>query len=703
MRKTTLLSIGVVRTLSRLVALPLLLLSLSSFSFGQGSSIFGQVVSPGPPTGTGGPAAFATVRICPFSSSGLPCTPLAPLFSDPTLTTPTANPSTTDQWGNYSLFVATGTYIIQVTPVAGVTYSYLAFANGSATVSSVGLSLPPAIFSVTGSPVTSNGVLTGTLINQSANSVLAAPSGSVGIPIFRLLTPLDIPWATPGTIGSTTPNTGAFTTVAIGGGPPLTSSNQTGTGNLVLSIGSTLAAKSLNNIQYCDQFTGATADVKLLAAQSALPAAGGIVDCRGFGATTQTLGTGIVIGSVNKTVTVLSDRATEWRIGFTGGGDAIQIAEGSAWVAEGISTRGSGFHVLATANIEAVFSNQDKSGFAAHFYLKGVTVVADPGATISKGVYFIQSMFGDSGIEEVEASGFSNTCGILLTNNHSTGAGFGNFHLRNNWINGSSVVGAVPLCVWEDGVGGGLMAGIDVIGGLYEHAGNGLANMWIKGSPQNALQGVTLDTRYTEISSATGTGILIDGTSGVLVTNLKFGNGGTESADCIQIKNTSGGIPLGHMFVNLTNFNGCTVNIINDFVNGATITDARVPLYVMPGIQAGHSISYTTDPFATWPLNIVNVQRGITADGGGFKHSRTTVGCATAAPAGSVCDSTLTWTTPFTDANYTPVCSGLGVTSGNPVQVGIGSKSATGLVFRTGALTASVAQYTTISCIAAHD
>src|SRR5690242_13698164 len=34
---------------------------------------------------------------------------------------------------------------------------------------------------------------------------------------LKSLTSGDIPWDVPGTIGSTTPNTGAFTTVAIGG------------------------------------------------------------------------------------------------------------------------------------------------------------------------------------------------------------------------------------------------------------------------------------------------------------------------------------------------------------------------------------------------------------------------------------------------------------------------------------------------------
>ena len=64
--------------------------------------------------------------------------------------------------------------------------------GGSGTVTSVGLSLP-SIFTVSGSPVTTSGTLTGTLANQNANTVLAGPSsGSPAAPTFRTLSSDDI-------------------------------------------------------------------------------------------------------------------------------------------------------------------------------------------------------------------------------------------------------------------------------------------------------------------------------------------------------------------------------------------------------------------------------------------------------------------------------------------------------------------------------
>jgi len=65
--------------------------------------------------------------------------------------------------------------------------------SGTGTVTSVALSLP-SIFSVSGSPVTSSGTLTGTLATQSANLVFAGPSsGSAAAPTFRSLVAADIP------------------------------------------------------------------------------------------------------------------------------------------------------------------------------------------------------------------------------------------------------------------------------------------------------------------------------------------------------------------------------------------------------------------------------------------------------------------------------------------------------------------------------
>jgi hypothetical protein len=67
-------------------------------------------------------------------------------------------------------------------------------AKGPGTVTSVGLSVPGLLYSVSGSPVTGSGTLAFSLVTQAANKVLAGPvSGADAVPTIRLLDPLDIP------------------------------------------------------------------------------------------------------------------------------------------------------------------------------------------------------------------------------------------------------------------------------------------------------------------------------------------------------------------------------------------------------------------------------------------------------------------------------------------------------------------------------
>jgi hypothetical protein len=84
------------------------------------------------------------------------------------------------------------------------------------TVTSVALSLPSSILTVTGSPVTTSGTLTGTLATQTANYVWSGPAtGSPAAPTFRALVSADLPLATTSLFGAVKPD---GTTVSISAG-----------------------------------------------------------------------------------------------------------------------------------------------------------------------------------------------------------------------------------------------------------------------------------------------------------------------------------------------------------------------------------------------------------------------------------------------------------------------------------------------------
>ena len=71
--------------------------------------------------------------------------------------------------------------------------------GGSGTVTSVALTSPGVIYSVSGSPITTSGTLALNLISQSANTFLAGPNGSSGNPSFRAIVSADIAAITGGT------------------------------------------------------------------------------------------------------------------------------------------------------------------------------------------------------------------------------------------------------------------------------------------------------------------------------------------------------------------------------------------------------------------------------------------------------------------------------------------------------------------------
>jgi hypothetical protein len=100
-------------------------------------------------------------------------------------------------------------------------------------VTSVGLSLPSFI-TVTGSPVTTTGTLTGTLASQTANTAFIAPNGSAGAPTFRALLAADLPFKLYSESISSPTNASATgtNTVAIGSG-----SVASGTGTLAMGSG----------------------------------------------------------------------------------------------------------------------------------------------------------------------------------------------------------------------------------------------------------------------------------------------------------------------------------------------------------------------------------------------------------------------------------------------------------------------------------
>ena len=142
----------------------------------------------------------AQVFVCtqPATTSVIPPSPLASLFTDATGSTPLVNPVIVDGNGNFSFYAATGVYtLVYFDPFNRIpTQIFLdqeVVSPGGGTLTSVALTAP-AIFSVAGSPITTSGTIALTLANQNANLVWAGPaSGPAAAPTFRALVAADFP------------------------------------------------------------------------------------------------------------------------------------------------------------------------------------------------------------------------------------------------------------------------------------------------------------------------------------------------------------------------------------------------------------------------------------------------------------------------------------------------------------------------------
>lgn len=134
--------------------------------------------------------------------------------------------------GSYPSFTITNTAPDQIVSLTGAgtttisgTYPNFTITSSdqySGTVTSVGLALPSE-FTITNSPVTTSGTLTGAWASQTQNYVFAAPSASSGTPSFRALVATDIPALNyaPPTSGTSIlygNGSGGFSNVTIGTG-----------------------------------------------------------------------------------------------------------------------------------------------------------------------------------------------------------------------------------------------------------------------------------------------------------------------------------------------------------------------------------------------------------------------------------------------------------------------------------------------------
>ena len=128
---------------------------------------------------SGHPVAGASILVCQPAATGTPCTPLATIYTDATLTVPAPNPVQADGIGNYHFYAPAGRYYLQITgPQISGALNYpdvilpadVSSSGSGNNISAFGLSLGGNL------TVAGNATVNGTLSSTNFNPGTLAPT-----------------------------------------------------------------------------------------------------------------------------------------------------------------------------------------------------------------------------------------------------------------------------------------------------------------------------------------------------------------------------------------------------------------------------------------------------------------------------------------------------------------------------------------------
>lgn len=138
---------------------------------------------------------FLYVCSQPADTSEIPPSPLVQLYTDSSGTTTLDNPAISDGNGNIFFYAPQGLYTLvfydtfqRIPTIVLPDMAVFGPGTGSGSVTSVALTAPADLFSVSGSPITDSGTIALTKVNQNALTVYAGPIlGPAAAPTFKNL------------------------------------------------------------------------------------------------------------------------------------------------------------------------------------------------------------------------------------------------------------------------------------------------------------------------------------------------------------------------------------------------------------------------------------------------------------------------------------------------------------------------------------
>jgi hypothetical protein len=355
----------------------------------------------------------------------------------------------------------------------------------------------------------------------------------------------------------------------------------------------TANVKVLNAIRYADQFPGATADVKINAAIADLPSEGGTVDCRGFGATQQTIAATVEVGlnvGTGKTVTLLVDRTTTYTATITDGTPAWKLCAGSSIIGMGtVPNPNAGFTLSASANVSNVLLKVDDQGLnLVGGLVQGLFIYGHAGAVVTDAIFGIQNALQITQVSEVTVftNGTNNTVGLKVY--ATAGAQVGNVQFNNIVVDTLGSTGSYP--VWIGCAAQGSLTPVAAAMNTVTFLG---ASALVHPSPGNPI--VTIESRNgaggtsqignigfygTQLESSSGTdiGIFCNGAESLHIYGVygSVRDGTTPGTDLIKLSSPAGTLLDGVDIRGVDN-QGLWTNTLNNTVTTKTYSATNFP------------------------------------------------------------------------------------------------------------------------------
>jgi hypothetical protein len=508
------------------------------------------------------------------------------------------------------------------------------------------------------------------------------------------------------------------------------STSNTGTHTGTETFSGTNFFSDINSTQMCDQFAGATADVKLNACIAALPSTGGTADARGLiGA--QTIAAEVDIGnSTTKFVNLVLPCGAVWNVTISNGtSSAMKVFGGSSAVSL-MCAQNNAFQLkLAAAGNVASLVTNDQTCASCSLKIHGLMLYNTLGGTVVNAMMDLSNLGNNAEVSSINIATFK-TKGLWIHGGNSESI----FTAINS--DGSQTSGAIPCTIETTSAS---LETLRFFGLDCQHPGTGLNELVINGHGAGNLNQLTFVGSHFEGSNVDTTTPFVSITD---AKNVAFYSPFWNSLDSgttnwgLQISQTGANLTDAITVVNATHSNG---NFINDtirskqvsgggvlsyynyaaanstvgpmFINGTVMTETAAPSIANTGgvdtcygDSTAHTVKCQYNGALAFPVPLTGNTAGTHSDSG-FFQTASAAGCTTAGSIGGVCATpvTITWPVAFQDTNYKVTCQGSGAITNFPIMGSVTARLAANATVQTMALTAAAASFTTIECTAVHN